>query len=104
MFIIHYIEDIIPDSYVLEQNFPNHFNPTTSIRFQLPQSSNVILKIYSINGSLVRTLVSDTMPAGNYDFEWDGKSEAGKLVSSGVYLFHLQAGEFSAIKKMTLIK
>ena len=94
----------LPGDYVLEQNYPNPFNPTTTIRFQLPQSFYVTLNIYSTNGSLVKTLVSETMSAGYYSLTWDGMNDTGQLVSSGIYIYKIRAGGFSAIKKMAFIK
>ena len=93
-----------PDDFKLFSNYPNPFNPETLIKFQITRVSFVKLKIYNVNGSLVKTLVSENMPAGVHSFVWDGTNESGKQVSSGMYIYHLQAGEFSAVKKMLFIK
>jgi hypothetical protein len=94
----------IPTKYDLSQNFPNPFNPTTRIRFDLPNSVNVQLRIYDILGREVRTLVNDNHGAGSYTVTWDGKNNAGTLVSSGVYIYQVRAGEFISTKKMLLMK
>jgi hypothetical protein len=86
-------------SYFLSQNFPNPFNPTTTISFQLPLTSKVSLKVYDILGNEVATLVNEEKPAGSYEVEFS----AGKL-SSGIYFYILKAGENRFCKKMCLIK
>lgn len=95
------VDDIreIPTSFALEQNFPNPFNPSTKINFALAKSEHVKLSIYSINGELIGTILEDFMPAGNHsiNFEADG-------LTSGVYLYKLDAGSFSSTKKMVVLK
>ena len=93
-----------PKEFALEQNFPNPFNPETEIRFQLPESSSVVLKIYNILGQEIRTLADRQYKAGFYSVLWDGKDYRGNMVSSGIYLYQLQAGSFSQIKKMSLLR
>ncbi|MFC1563429.1 C10 family peptidase [candidate division KSB1 bacterium] len=97
-------EVITPIEYVLDQNYPNPFNPVTTISFQLRSFSEVSLKIYNINGQVVKTLISGKLPAGNHTVKWDGRNEAGQKVSSGIYIYHIRAGGFTATKKMILIK
>lgn len=94
----------LPKSYLLEHNYPNPFNPKTTIRFHLPNSSFVTFKIYNVNGTLVKTLVSESISAGVHSFVWNGTNESGQQVSSGMYIYRLQAGKFSAVKKMLFIK
>jgi hypothetical protein len=89
----------VPENYALSQNYPNPFNPTTKINFMLPKSGMVTLKIYDILGSEVATLVNENMNAGSYNIDWN----AGGL-SSGVYFYRLQTGDFVDTKKMMLIK
>ncbi|MDZ7291419.1 MAG: T9SS type A sorting domain-containing protein [candidate division KSB1 bacterium] len=91
----HYTE--IPKAYLLEQNYPNPFNPTTKIRFELPKSVRVSLKIYDMLGQEVAVLVDEEKPAGRYEVVWEPIG-----VSSGVYLYRLQAGAFVQVKKMIL--
>lgn len=94
----------LPAEYSLSQNYPNPFNPNTQIDFTLPQSENVRLDIYNMNGQLVRTLVDRTMTAGTHTVEWDGLANDGGKVSSGVYLYRLTAGDWTDSKKMSLVK
>jgi hypothetical protein len=96
--------EIVPDNFELHSNFPNPFNPSTTIRFGLPSPSNVSLKVYNIQGQEVRTLVNDHLSGGYFDAIWDGKDEAGSQVASGIYIYRLQAGNFVQSKKMTYIK
>lgn len=92
-------EVIVPIEFLLFQNYPNPFNPTTSIRYQLPQSGNVKLKVYDLLGKEVITLVDEEKPAGNYEIKFDASN-----VPSGVYFYSINAGDFSDTKKMILIK
>jgi hypothetical protein len=89
---------------VLSQNTPNPFNPTTLIRYQLADREHVTLAVYDANGQLVRTLVDETRPLGNNEVAWDGRSDAGLPVGSGVYFYRLTAGKFSEARKMVLLK
>jgi hypothetical protein len=94
-----------PTTYKLEQNFPNPFNPSTKLSFSLPQREVVDLAIYDVHGRLVKNVV-DYQPhdAGTYRVDWDGKNNSGEHVASGIYFAKMQAGTFSATKKMTLVK
>lgn len=89
----------IPIEFSLGQNYPNPFNPSTKISWQSPVSSRQILKVYDILGNEVAILVDEYREAGRYEVEFD----ASKL-SSGMYLYKLQAGSYSEIRKMVLIK
>ena len=95
------VEDIqaIPTEYVLNQNFPNPFNPVTTIKYQIPHRSNVSLKIYDIIGNEIAELVNEEQEVGYYNAEFN----AAKL-SSGVYFYRLQAGDFVQTRKMILLK
>ncbi len=92
------------NSYELAQNFPNPFNPETSIRFALPEAGSVTLTIYNLNGQVVRRLVDSAMNTGRYSIIWNGTNDHGVPVASGVYVYVLKAGEFSAHKKLVLMK
>ena len=94
----------LPQIAALHQNFPNPFNPSTEIRFDIPTARNVNLRVYNQLGQTVRTLVQSRMKAGTYRIKWDGRTEAGHGVSSGIYFYSLEAGEYSQIRKMTLVK
>ena len=93
------ITDLVPTTYSLSQNFPNPFNPSTTINFTIPNSEFVTLKIYNILGSEVATLVNESLASGSYRFNFDAQ-----YLSSGVYLYELNAGNFREIKKMNLLK
>ncbi|MFZ1517248.1 MAG: T9SS type A sorting domain-containing protein [Ignavibacteriaceae bacterium] len=88
-----------PTNFVLEQNYPNPFNPSTIISYQLPLNSEVILKVYDILGNEVATLVDEFKLAGTYEIDFNALQ-----LSSGLYLYKLQTGEFVSTKKMILIK
>ena len=93
----------------LLQNFPNPFNPETWIPFRLTTESHVTIYIYNTAGQLVRRLSLGTMPAGDYSSQaqavyWDGRNQVGEPVSSGVYLYTIHAGDFSATRKMLIRK
>jgi hypothetical protein len=94
----------IPKEFALEQNYPNPFNPETEIKFALPKSGNVTLKIYNINGQEIATLVNENRNAGYYKVKWNGKDKNGKQVASGIYLYKIQAGKYTSVKKMTFLK
>ncbi|MCH8303919.1 MAG: T9SS type A sorting domain-containing protein [Candidatus Marinimicrobia bacterium] len=93
-----------PREFSLGQNYPNPFNPSTSIMYDVPLTSNVSLIIYDILGRNVRTLLNEQRNAGSYSVEWDGKNSNGLLVTSGIYFYRLEAGEFAVTKKMVLLK
>jgi len=97
-------ENILPDEYALEQNYPNPFNPETRIRYALPDQGHVTLKIYRIDGQLVRTLQDASQSPGRYERIWDGNNEFGNKVSSGVYFYRLQSNNFAQVRKMILLK
>ena len=99
-------EDLIetPNEIHLSQNYPNPFNPDTEIQFQLPASSHILLNIYNTNGQQIRTLVDGVQQAGLHTFVWNGQDNNGKPLSSGIYLYRLQTGSFSQVRKMTLLR
>ncbi|MHB9010653.1 MAG: T9SS type A sorting domain-containing protein [Ignavibacteriaceae bacterium] len=89
----------VPDGFSLSQNYPNPFNPTTSINYSIPKASFVSIKVYDVLGNEVALLVNEEKPAGNYGVTFD----AGKL-SSGVYFYKMQAGNFVETKKLIVMK
>ena len=91
-------------SYSLNQNYPNPFNPSTKISWQSPVGSHHTLKIYDVLGNEVATLVDKYREAGKYEVEFNGHSDEGQNLSSGVYFYRIQAGSFIETKKMILIK
>ena len=98
------VDNTVPDAFALNQNYPNPFNPTTTISFALPEKAGVTLVVYDMLGRLVTTLVDDEMEAGTYKVGWNGADRNGERVSSGVYLYKLQAGSFSMTRKMLIVK
>jgi hypothetical protein len=93
-----------PQTFRLMQNVPNPFNPATAIAFELPEAIDVELAIYNLVGQKVRTLVREFRPAGRYQVEWDAKDDLGRDVSSGVYFYRFQAGNFGATRRMLLVR
>ena len=91
-----------PQVFALEQNYPNPFNPATTISFQVPESAEgrIVLVVYDMLGRQVRSLMDKQAEPGYYSIQWDGLDDEGKIASSGVYLYRLKAGEFTATKKM----
>jgi len=94
----------VPTAYELEQNFPNPFNPETSIKYHLPARTSVTLRIYNALGQEVRTLVNQLQDAGVYSAKWDGKDKNGRQLTTGIYLFRLEAGDFTMTRKMAMVK
>jgi len=94
-----------PVTYQLNQNYPNPFNPSTVISYQVPNDGEQVrLEIYSLTGQLIRVLVDKDQPAGEYQIAWDGRSENGSRVATGMYLYRIKAGSFVSVKKMIMVK
>lgn len=95
-----------PKEFKLEQNFPNPFNPTTTIQYQLPQDAKVILKIYDILGSEAATLVNEEQQPGYYEIQFNVASHSGdgRNLASGMYVYRLQANDYVSVKKMMVLK
>ena len=89
----------IPETYSLKQNFPNPFNPSTTIRYSVPKAGFITIKVYNILGELVSTLINEYRQAGNYEIKFNGSN-----LSSGVYFYRMQAGNFVEAKKLILLK
>ena len=103
------LASLIPEETALLRNYPNPFNPETWIPYQLAESAEVTLTIYDINGQLVRRLAVGHQAAGMYQSRsravyWDGRNQLGESVASGLYFYTLTAGEFSATRKMLILK
>ena len=96
-------ESEITKTFALSQNFPNPFNPVTTISYQIPQTGFVSLKVYDILGREVATLVNEEKPAGSYEVEFNPASSI-KNPASGIYFYQLQAGNYSETKKMILLR
>ena len=97
-------DEVRPSQFSLSQNYPNPFNPITNFQFTLPKSVHVKIDIFNIVGQKVKTLMDQDMKPGVYQVDWDGKDERGNSVSTGVYFYKVQAGDFSDMKKMVLLK
>ena len=95
---------IAPTTFALHPNVPNPFNPETTIRFELPHAVEVKLEVFDILGQKVRTLVSGHMESGTHAAIWDGQNETGAQVGNGVYLYRIQANEFTQMRRMLLLK
>ncbi len=95
----------IPKAFALGQNYPNPFNPSTSISYQLPEQSDVTLKIHNVRGQLVKELVHGVQDAGIHTVQWNGKDAAGQTVSSGIYLYILETDKnYRSTRKMVVLK
>jgi hypothetical protein len=94
----------LPDQFQLRANFPNPFNPITSIKYDLPEDAPVSLMIYDITGREIRHLVNETQNAGFKAIMWDGTNNYGHQVGTGMYLYQIKAGSFVQTRKMILMK
>ena len=94
----------IPQDFELAQNFPNPFNPSTTIRYGIPTAGDVSLKVYNLRAEEIATLVEVSKEAGFHLAFWNGKTGAGQQVASGVYVYRLQVGGRSITQKMAFLK
>ena len=94
----------VPSGFSLEQNYPNPFNPSTTITFTVPTTGQVTVAIYNIIGQEVVQLVNNVVPAGTYQVSWDGKDAHGRAMTSGVYLYRITADQYTATRKMLMVK
>ena len=94
----------IPKTFSLQQNFPNPFNPSTTINYDLQENTRVVLKIYNLIGHEIRTLVHEQQSAGFKSVVWDGKDNHGQIVTTGIYVYQLQASDKRDKKKMLFLK
>ncbi len=93
-----------PEHYLLENNYPNPFNPSTSIRFQLPERNHVRMAIYNLRGELVRLLLDEERTPGKYTVIWDGCDALGQMSASGLYFIRMNSGNFQSVRKMMLLR
>ena len=94
----------MPDEFSLYQNYPNPFNPVTQIKYDLPEDAMVSITIYDIMGRSIKSLVNSQQTAGYRSIQWDATNNLGEPVSAGMYIYMIQAGEFTKTKKMVLLK
>jgi len=97
-------ENKIPEGYNLENNYPNPFNPTTTINYSIPKGGNVRLEIYNSLGEIVNIIQDSYQDAGNHSIMWTGKDSNGNSLSSGIYIYRLISNDFVQVKKMTFLK
>ena len=95
---------LVPDAFALEHNYPNPFNPETTIRYAVPEAGKVTLRIYNVLGQEVATLINTDQVAGYYSVQWNGMDRLGRSVASGVYLYRMEAQNFTRVHKMLLLK
>ncbi len=101
---VEIVNDALPKLFYLGNNYPNPFNPTTTIIFTIPETENTRLEIFNSLGELVITLIDGSLSQGEYKIEWNGKTELGEVSPSGIYFYRLISGEKSMIKKMALTR
>ncbi len=94
----------VPDVFALHQNYPNPFNPVTTIAYDIPKATDVRIDIYNLLGQRVRTLVHKHHEPAYYRVNWNGTTDAGTAVASGMYIYRIEAGEFSAVRKLVMMK
>jgi hypothetical protein len=97
-------ETLVPEEYSLSQNYPNPFNMSTTIRFGLPERTKAKILVYNVLGQRVRTIDLGERAPGRYETTWDGMNEGGRIVSSGVYFYRLEANRSGQAKKLLLLK
>ncbi len=99
---------VLPAEFFLGNNYPNPFNPTTTIEFGVPDIAKgevqVTLEVFNTRGQKIRTLVNESRQAGSYSVTWDSRNDFGRAVSSGVYFYRMQAGNFMESKKLILLR
>jgi hypothetical protein len=88
-----------PAAFALKQNYPNPFNPSTMIAFDLPSGGRTVVEVFALTGALVATLVDAELPAGTHQVVWSPSRQA-----SGVYLYRIRSGNFSAVRRLTLVR
>jgi hypothetical protein len=93
----------IPDQYELFQNYPNPFNPSTKINFALPKSEKVTITIFNSNGQVIKTLVKENLAAGTHSVYWHGKNNSNQKVTSGIYFYRMNSGNYSKTRKLILL-
>ena len=94
----------LPTEFALHNNYPNPFNPVTNILYDIPEVSDVTLEIYNVMGQRVRTLVQGSHEPGRYQITWNATNDFGQGLSSGMYIYRIQAGDFVSVKKLVLMK
>ena len=94
----------MPDNFALHQNYPNPFNGTTQISFTIPAEFYVTINVFDLLGRRVITILNKQLQAGEYSVNWDGKSDDGRPMASGIYFYNLRSDGFEDSKKMVILK
>ena len=94
----------VPNRFELANNYPNPFNPSTTIPYSIAENVHTEIQIYDLRGAIIRTLVNKTLQPGQYKIIWDGKNDNSTLMASGLYLVKMKAGDFTGQRKMLLIR
>lgn len=94
----------LPGEFMLLQNYPNPFNPTTVIEYQIPESATVSLKVFNVQGQLIKTIINQVQPAGVHKVSWDGTDMTNSIVPSGVYFYQLEANDFTQIRRLVFMR
>jgi flagellar hook assembly protein FlgD len=97
-------ENINPENMFISLAYPNPFNATVTVRYSLPEESDVEIVIYDIRGRVVKTIYKEGVSAGENSIIWEGTGESGEKIASGIYLYRVTAGEYEAASRMTLLK
>ena len=97
-------KNILSDEFIVNDNYPNPFNPVTSITYQIPFDADVNITIYDMNGRVIKTLLDGKQSAGHKSILWNAKDNKNELVSAGIYLYTIKAGNYRKTRKMVLIK
>ena len=94
----------LPKNFSLRQNYPNPFNPSTEILFDIPTRSQVTISVFNVLGRKVRTLIDEELAPGSYSRTWDGTSDSGESLSTGIYFYRMETRDFRLSRKMILLK
>ena len=97
-------QKLIPDKFAVHQNYPNPFNPVTTIQYDMPFGSDILIRIYDIQGRIVKTILSGYQAAGRRSIVWDATNDIGESVSAGMYLYLIESHDFQQTRKMLLLK
>ena len=95
---------ITPFEFALHQNYPNPFNPETTIQFDVAENSDVSVSVFNVMGQKVATLINGNLDAGVYQLTWNGLSDNGTALPSGMYFYEMKSPEFHSVKKLVLVK
>jgi hypothetical protein len=98
------LESAPPKEYRLHPNYPNPFNPITTISYDLPEDGLIELSVYNMRGEKVATLLSSRQEAGSYTLNWDGRDQQSETISSGIYFLKIESGNYSKTNKMVFVR